>query len=133
MYNQYQYLQRRTGRVCFRSDPGGAEIYVDGMILVHPETEEAVRTPACVDLPEGRRDIVYSTPQGEHSFYVHVIPGTKSNVFRKAVMMQSNHQILSVQPIMSTQTAQTEDYLKLFVVSVLSSLTVMYLTEKKQK
>jgi hypothetical protein len=74
---------RQRGIVHFDSQPHRAAIYIDGLILVDPDTEEAVRTPATVALIEGRRDFVLRL-EGYHdeAGYVDVFPGSRVNIFR---------------------------------------------------
>ena len=67
----------KYGTVIIDSDPRGANIYVDGQILINPETEESIKTPAKVSLREGRRDIVLRIDKyDDYVTYIDVIPGT---------------------------------------------------------
>ena len=45
---------KSKGVVRFDSQPRGADIIVDGQILINPDTEESVKTPATVSLYEGQ-------------------------------------------------------------------------------
>lgn len=47
---------RQTGTVSFDTQPHGADIHVDGQIIINPNTEGSINTPATVRLIEGRRD-----------------------------------------------------------------------------
>jgi hypothetical protein len=74
---------KQFGIVRFDSQPHGAYIYVDGQILVDPDTEEALRTPARTLLYEGRRDFTFTLEGHEDaSGYVDVLPGVTVNIFR---------------------------------------------------
>lgn len=73
---------RGYGTVHFTSDPSGARIYVDGIILTNPEGE-ALRTPATTRLLEGRRDFVLSVEGYEDaSGYVDVMANVSGSVNR---------------------------------------------------
>ena len=74
---------KQRGIVHFDTQPHGARIYVDGQLLIDPETEESLRTPEKVLLLEGRR--YYTLVLKGHkdvSGYVDVYPGTTVNIFR---------------------------------------------------
>ncbi len=74
---------KQKGIVHFDSDPRGAQIIVDGQILVNPDTEESIRTPATVSLYEGRRDFVLRLEGSQDATgYVDIYPGTTVNIFR---------------------------------------------------
>lgn len=87
-YTKYLYLStegepREYGIVNFTSSPSGATIYVDGHILVDPDTEEIKRTSTSALIIEGRRDITYSLPPlNDVSFYVDVYANKRVSVHR---------------------------------------------------
>lgn len=75
---------KTTGTVCFGSDPSGANIYVDGIILTDIKTEETKRTPTCANLIEGRRDITFSLPpHADVNRYVDVMPGKSVSIYTR--------------------------------------------------
>lgn len=74
---------KQQGLVHFDSQPRGADIIVDGQILVDPDTEESVKTPATTSLYEGRHDFILRL----HGFqdatgYVDTFAGSKVDIFR---------------------------------------------------
>ena len=74
---------KQFGLVHFDTQPRGASIIVDGQILVNPNTEESVKTPATVELIEGRRDFILRLEGSEDATgYVDVLAGTSVNIFR---------------------------------------------------
>lgn len=74
---------KQKGIVHFDSQPRGAEIIIDGQILVDPETEEAVRTPSSVSIFEGRHDFILRLHGSQDATgYVDIYPGTTVNIFR---------------------------------------------------
>lgn len=74
---------KQLGIVYFDSNPRNAQIYVDGQILVDPDTEESLRTPTRVLLYEGRRNFTYVLEGHEDvSGYVDIYPGVTVNIFR---------------------------------------------------
>lgn len=74
---------KQFGIVHFDSQPHGASIIVDGQVLVNPDTEESIKTPATVELVEGRRDFILRLEGSEDvTGYVDVIAGVSVNVFR---------------------------------------------------
>jgi len=74
---------RQRGLVRFTSSPSGADVYIDGQILINPDTEESVRTPATVALIEGRRDFLMRLEGHEDvTGYIDVFAGTKVNIHR---------------------------------------------------
>lgn len=74
---------KQRGTVRFDSSPHGARIIVDGQILVNPDTEEAIKTPATVLLIEGRRDFTLELEgHADVVGYVDVLAGTTVNIFR---------------------------------------------------
>ena len=74
---------KQFGIVHFDTQPHGARIYVDGQILVNPDTEESIKTPATVELIEGRRDFTFVLEGHEDvSGYVDIFPGLSVNIFR---------------------------------------------------
>lgn len=95
-----QVEARQNGFVRFDTSPKGASIYIDGVIQINPETEEAIRTPATVSIIEGRRDfkLVLERHQ-EVSGYVDVYPGRTVNIFRNLVPILSSS--VSISPNIS--------------------------------
>lgn len=74
---------KQQGIVNFDSDPHGAKIYVDGQLLINPNTEESLKTPARTLLYEGRHDFTISLEGHEDaSGYVDVLPGVTVNIFK---------------------------------------------------
>lgn len=74
---------KQQGLVHFDSQPRGAEIIVDGQILINPETEEAVRTPASISLYQGRHDFILRLHGSQDATgYVDVFAGSKVDIFR---------------------------------------------------
>ena len=74
---------KKMGIVMFDSEPRGAEIIVDGQILIDPNTEEAIRTPASVELLEGRHDFLMRLRgSNDTTGYVDIYPGTTVDIFR---------------------------------------------------
>lgn len=74
---------KEYGIVVFDTQPHGAKIYVDGQLLVDPNTEEALRTPERVLLIEGRRDFTFVLEgHKDVSGYIDVFAGVTVNVFR---------------------------------------------------
>lgn len=74
---------RQTGTVHFSTSPNGADIYIDGQIMINPETEESIKTPAKVILIEGRRDFSlhlrgHKTIEG----YVDILPNVNVDIHR---------------------------------------------------
>lgn len=74
---------RQRGSVHFDTQPHGADIIVDGQILINPDTEESIKTPATALLFEGRRDFVLRL-QNHHEAhgYVDVFAGSRVDIFR---------------------------------------------------
>lgn len=74
---------KQRGLVRFDSSPSGAQIYVDGQILINPDTEESIKTPATVSIIEGRRDFIMRIEGHEDvTGYVDVLVGTTVNIHR---------------------------------------------------
>lgn len=74
---------KEFGIVFFDTQPHGAQIIVDGQILINPDTEESLRTPERVLLVEGRRDFILRLEGHNDSVgYVDVLAGTTVNIFR---------------------------------------------------
>ena len=74
---------KQQGLVHFDSQPRGADIIVDGQILINPDTEESVKTPATVALYEGRRDFIMRLHgSNDVTGYVDVYPGSRVDIFR---------------------------------------------------
>lgn len=83
------FESRKFGTVHFDSYPKGADIYVDGSILINEETEESIKTPTTVKLIEGRHDIVYRLHgANDISFYVDVLPDTNVNIHKNILSEQ---------------------------------------------
>lgn len=78
-----QLQPKQFGTVRFDSQPHGADIIVDGQILINPDTEEAIKTPATVLLYEGRRDFIIRLKGHDDAIgYVDVLAGTTVEIFR---------------------------------------------------
>ncbi len=74
---------KQNGMVRFDSQPRGAEIIVDGQILINPDTEESVKTPATVSLYEGRHDFILRLHgSNDATGYVDVYAGSRVDIFR---------------------------------------------------
>lgn len=74
---------KEFGIVFFDTQPHGAQMIVDGQILINPDTEESLRTPERVLLVEGRRDFILRLEGHNDSVgYVDVLVGTTVNIFR---------------------------------------------------
>lgn len=74
---------KQRGTVFFDTQPHGAKIYVDGQLLIDPDTEESLRTPERVLLFEGRRNYTFVLEGHEDaSGYVDVYPGATVNIFK---------------------------------------------------
>lgn len=74
---------KQKGIVHFDSQPHGADIIVDGQILLNPDTEEAIKTPAKISLYEGRHDFLMRLHgSNDATGYVDIYPGTTVNIFR---------------------------------------------------
>ena len=74
---------KQKGIVFFDTQPHGAKIYVDGQILIDPDTEESLRTPERVSLFEGRRSFTFVLEgHKDVSGYVDVYPGTTVTISR---------------------------------------------------
>lgn len=81
---QTKLQPKQLGTVYFDSDPHGAHIYANGQLLVDPDTEEALRTPARALLTEGRVDYTISLEGYEDaSGYVDIFPGSTVNVYKR--------------------------------------------------
>ncbi len=79
-----QLQPKQLGIAYFDSDPHGAHIYVDGQILIDPETEEALRTPAKANLYEGRHDFTIVLDGYEDSSgYFDIFPGVTVNIYKR--------------------------------------------------
>lgn len=71
---------RTYGKLCVSSDPSGALVYVDGIVATKPNGE-GLRTPTCVDVIEGRRDIVVrSDGYDDVVRYADIYPGRTTNI-----------------------------------------------------
>ena len=74
---------KQKGIVHFDSQPRGADIIVDGQILIDPDTEESIKTPATTSLYEGRHDFILRLHRSNDATgYVDVYPGTRVDIFR---------------------------------------------------
>lgn len=74
---------KQRGTVFFDTQPHGAKIYVDGQLLIDPNTEESLRTPERVLLFEGRRDFTFVLEgHKDASGYVDIYPGATVSIFR---------------------------------------------------
>lgn len=74
---------KQKGIVHFDSQPRGADIIVDGQILINPDTEESVKTPATVSLYEGRRDFLMRLHgSNDVTGYVDVYAGARVDIFK---------------------------------------------------
>lgn len=74
---------KQQGTVHFDSQPRGADIIVDGQILIDPDTEESVKTPATASLYEGRHDFILRLHGSQDATgYVDVYPSATVNIFR---------------------------------------------------
>lgn len=78
-----QLQPKEYGIVYFDTQPHGAKIYIDGQLLVDPDTEESLKTPERVLLIEGRRNFTFVLEgHKDLSGYVDVLPGVTVNIFR---------------------------------------------------
>lgn len=74
---------KQYGKVHFSSSPNGATIIVDGQYITDPITEEYKRTPATVQLLEGRRDFILRLKgHDDATGYVDVIGNKTVNISR---------------------------------------------------
>lgn len=74
---------KQKGIVHFDSQPRGADIIVDGQILINPDTEESVKTPASISLYEGRHDFILRLHGSQDATgYVDVYAGSRVDIFR---------------------------------------------------
>ena len=74
---------KQQGIVHFDSQPRGADIIVDGQILINPDTEESVKTPATVSLYEGRHSFILRLhASNDATGYVDVYSGSRVDIFR---------------------------------------------------
>lgn len=74
---------RQRGLVHFDSSPRGAQIWIDGQVLINPDTEESIKTPATVALIEGRRDFIMRLEgHDDVTGYVDVYAGSKVDIHR---------------------------------------------------
>lgn len=73
---------RVTGRLCVDSDPKSSYVYVDGIIVTDPRTGESKKTPMCVDVVEGRRDVVVrSEGYDDVVKYADIFAGRTTNIY----------------------------------------------------
>lgn len=102
---------KQTGTVHFTSDPSRADIYVDGQKLVDPKTEESIKTPATVQLIEGRRDFRFSLPgYQDESGYVDVLPNTTVSINRNLKSGKSGEGWGTPQPQINLENLDKEIY-----------------------
>lgn len=74
---------KQQGLVHFDSQPRGADIIVDGQILIDPDTEESIKTPATASLYQGRHDFIIRLHGSQDATgYVDIYPGTTVSIFR---------------------------------------------------
>lgn len=74
---------RQRGEVFFDTQPHGAQIYVDGQLLIDPDTEESLRTPEKVLIFEGRHDFTFVLEgHKDASGYLDIYTGTTVSIFR---------------------------------------------------
>lgn len=74
---------KQRGIVHFDSQPRGADIIIDGQIVINPDTEESVKTPSTLSLFEGRHDFILRLHGSQDATgYVDIYVGTKVNIFR---------------------------------------------------
>jgi archaellum component FlaG (FlaF/FlaG flagellin family) len=73
---------KQLGTVHFDSEPRGAQIIIDGQVVVNPDTEESVRTPATISIFEGRHDFLMRIHGLSVTGYVDVYEGTTVNIHR---------------------------------------------------
>jgi len=72
---------KTTGKLCISSDPSGASIYIDGIIATNIQGE-AKRTPSCIDVQEGRRDVVIrSDGYDDVVKYADIFPGRTTSIY----------------------------------------------------
>lgn len=71
----------RYGDVYITTYPSRARIYMDGLILVDPETEETLKTPQRIRVYYGDHDFTLRLENycDEH-FHIYVLPGTSVNI-----------------------------------------------------
>ncbi len=78
-----QLQPKQFGDVYFDSSPRNARIYVDGQVLVDPDSGEDLRTPTKAILYEGRHNFTYVLEGHEDvSGYLDIYVGTTVNIFR---------------------------------------------------
>ena len=74
---------KQQGIVHFDSEPRGAQIIIDGQVIVNPDTEESVRTPATISIFEGRHDFILRLHRSnDETGYVDIYHGTTVNIHR---------------------------------------------------
>lgn len=74
---------KQRGTVFFDTQPHGAKIYVDGQLLIDPDTEESLRTPERALLFEGRRDYTFVLEgHKDVTGYVDVYASSTVSIFR---------------------------------------------------
>lgn len=72
---------RTTGKLCISSNPSGALVYVDGIVMTKPNGEGA-RTNTCISVIEGRRDIVLRLEgYKDHGSYADIFPGRSTSIY----------------------------------------------------
>jgi len=71
---------KTTGKLCISSNPSQAYIYVDGLIATSP-TGESKKTPSCLDVQEGRRDITIRLEGYDDVIrYADIYPGKTTSI-----------------------------------------------------
>lgn len=74
---------KQRGTVFFDTQPHGAKIYVDGQLLIDPDTEESLRTPERVLIFEGRRNYTFVLEgHKDVSGYIDIYANTTVNITR---------------------------------------------------
>lgn len=74
---------KQRGTVFFDTQPHGAKIYVDGQLLIDPDTEESLRTPERILIFEGRRNYTFLLEgHKDVSGYIDVYANTTVNITR---------------------------------------------------
>lgn len=71
---------KTTGRLCVSSNPSGALVYIDGIVATKPNGEGA-RTSTCIEVQEGRRDVVIRLEGYDDIIrYADIWPGKTTNI-----------------------------------------------------
>lgn len=73
----------RYGDVYITTYPSRARIYMDGLLLVDPETEETLKTPQRISVYYGDHDFTLRLENYcDENFHIYVLPGTTVNINR---------------------------------------------------